>query len=249
MKSDLRRLEAGKEFGFSAIDKIFASDQYMIRKFGQSFLGNKTLIVPFTSDRGLCGGINTGIVREIKAKIHGSNRNDYGIYVFGEKGTSALIRNFPDLLRYSVSEVPSPLSIWTVASITDNLKPVTKDYDKVLLVYNEFKSAIKSIVRHNEILPRHRFLERMKVMKVYKLRQHRRKVVNPALFDLYFTSNLYVAILNSIASEQSARMSAMENASKNAKEIVEKLKLEYNKARQQKITLELCEIISGAAAV
>ena len=72
---------------------------------------------------------------------------------------------------------------------------------------------------------------------------------NPALFDMYFSSNIYNAYLNNIASEQSARMTAMENASKNARKLVEALKLEYNKARQAKITMELCEIISGAAAV
>ena len=66
---------------------------------------------------------------------------------------------------------------------------------------------------------------------------------------MYLTSNLWVAFLNAAASEQSARMNAMENASKNAKEIFEKLTLQYNKARQARITMELVEIISGASAL
>lgn len=68
-------------------------------------------------------------------------------------------------------------------------------------------------------------------------------------YDFYVATAFYNAILNNIASEQSARMNAMENASKNAGEILDALTLEYNKARQAKITMELCEIISGAAAV
>jgi ATP synthase F1 gamma subunit len=72
---------------------------------------------------------------------------------------------------------------------------------------------------------------------------------NPALYELYLTSNLWVAFLNNAASEQSARMNAMENASKNAKEILGNLKLDYNKSRQARITTELCEIIAGAVAL
>lgn len=72
---------------------------------------------------------------------------------------------------------------------------------------------------------------------------------NPALYELYVTSNLWVAFLNNAASEQSARMTAMENASKNAGEILEKLNIQYNRARQARITTELCEIIAGASAL
>jgi len=72
---------------------------------------------------------------------------------------------------------------------------------------------------------------------------------NPSLYELYLTSSIWVAFLNSAASEQSARMNAMQNASKNAGEILDKLTLQYNKARQAKITIELCEIISGASAL
>jgi F-type H+-transporting ATPase subunit gamma len=72
---------------------------------------------------------------------------------------------------------------------------------------------------------------------------------NPALYDLYVASNLYHAQIQNAASEQSARMNAMENASKNAGEIIDHLTLEYNKARQARITMELVEIISGANAV
>ena len=88
----------------------------------------------------------------------------------------------------------------------------------------------------------------MNFNKLYDVKPDKH-TTNPAIFEFYFSANLYHAYLNNLASEQSARMTAMENASKNAKEIVEKLMLQANKARQARITMELVEIISGASAV
>ena len=100
-----------------------------------------------------------------------------------------------------------------------------------------------------ELLPRGRFLETLKYGHLYNQTRPDKTTSNPALYELYLTSNLWVAFLNNAASEQSSRMNAMENASKNAGEIVDKLNLEYNKARQARITMELVEIISGASAL
>ena len=251
MKADLGRLELGKEFAFGSIDKVFKSDVIMQRKTQGLVVGNgKTLIVPITSDRGLCGGINSGLVRVIKYKIMFSpNRDIYNIFTIGEKGTSAMLRPFPDLVRASISEVAIPLNFPTVCSIAQQITQVAAGYDKIIIYYNEFKSAIKTEIKELELHPREKFLEYMKHMKLYKKPIPDKNSMSPALYDLYISSNLYTAYLNNLASEQSARMTAMENASKNAKELVEKLRLEYNKARQARITMELVEIISGAAAV
>lgn len=89
----------------------------------------------------------------------------------------------------------------------------------------------------------------MKFQKLYELNNPDGSTANHALYDLYLASNLYHAQIQNAAAEQSARMNAMENASKNAGEIIEKLKLQYNKARQSRITMELVEIISGASAL
>lgn len=118
---------------------------------------------------------------------------------------------------------------------------------KILLLYNEFKNVISQIQRKVEVMTRGEFFDLFnKVVKhdPNEMTQH------PNIFyDFYVATTFYNAMLNNIASEQSSRMNAMENASKNAGEIVDKLTLDYNKARQAKITMELCEIISGAAAV
>jgi len=121
--------------------------------------------------------------------------------------------------------------------------------DKVIIYYNQFLSAIASEIRVMELMPKKKFVELMKFGHLYDQRLPDKTTSNPALYELYLTSNLWVAMLNNAASEQSARMNAMENASKNAKEIVQALSLKYNKARQAKITMELCEIISGASAL
>jgi len=100
-----------------------------------------------------------------------------------------------------------------------------------------------------ELMPKKRFLETMQYSKLYNQTLPDKNTSNPALYDLYLTSNIWVAFLNNATSEQSARMQAMQNASKNAGEILDKLTLKYNKARQAGITMELVEIISGASAL
>lgn len=98
-------------------------------------------------------------------------------------------------------------------------------------------------------MPRKKFMDTLKFARLYNQTRPDKNTSNPALFELYLTSNMWLAFLNNAASEQSARMAAMENASKNAREIVNKLNLQYNKARQARITMELVEIISGASAL
>jgi F-type H+-transporting ATPase subunit gamma len=251
MRAELQRLESGKDFAYASIEKMLKSDLIMQRKTqGLTIAGGKTMVVAITSDRGLCGAINSGLIRDIKSRIgKTANRNTYSIFAIGEKGTSALLRPFPDLVKNSISEVNTPLNYPTIASIAQQISSAAAGHDKVLIFYNEFKSAIKTIIRDLELLPREKFLEYMKHMKLYKTPIPDKNTTSYALYDLYVASNLYHAYLNNLASEQSARMTAMENASKNAKELVEKLRLEYNKARQARITMELVEIISGAAAV
>jgi len=203
-----------------------------------------------TSDRGLCGGINSNIVREIKVHVKEKHsRNKIKIIPIGEKGTTAMIRPFPDLIKFSISDIPSPRNYPIVMAIADQVTRQSDGADKIIIYYNEFKSAISSIIRKMELMPRKRFLDTMKFARLYNQTRPDKNTSNPALYELYITSNLWVAFLNNAASEMSARMNAMENASKNAKEISEKLTLQFNSLRQAKITQELCEIISGASAL
>ena len=207
------------------------------------------ILVPITSDKGLCGAVNSTIVREVKKIVPSLNRNKTQIFSIGEKGSVGFVRPFPDLLKTSITQIATPYNYPTVMAMAVNITKQSKEADKVIIVYNEFKSAIAYVCRHMELLPQRRFLEAMKFAKLYNQTIPDKNTGNPALYELYLTANLWVAFLNNAASEQSARMNAMENASKNAKEILWKLKLAYNKARQARITKELCEIISGASAL
>lgn len=207
------------------------------------------LIVPLSSDRGLCGGINSNIVKEIKNYVKDKKRDKFKIIPIGEKGQAGLLRPFPDLIEFAVTDVPSPRNYPVVMSIADTVARNSDNSDKIVIYYNEFKSAISQVIRRMELMPRRKFLEALKFGRLYQQKLPDKNTSNPALYELYLTSNLWVAFLNNAASEMSARMNAMENASKNAGEIRDKLDLEFNKARQQKITMELCEIISGASAL
>lgn len=117
-------------------------------------------------------------------------------------------------------------------AVSENIVQHSKESDKIVVFYNEFKSAISQVQRRMELIPRHRFLETVKYGKLYfKAAIPDKNTANPALYELYLSSNMWVAFINNSASENSSRMNAMENASKNAGEIVDKLTLQYNYAR------------------
>jgi F-type H+-transporting ATPase subunit gamma len=122
MRGELVRLEHGKNFGHNAVDMIFKSDTYLQRKAPSSdFHEASEVIVPLTSDRGLCGGINSSIVREIKAYVKDKNRGKIKIIPIGEKGAAAMTRPFPDLIKFSISDIPSPRNYLLVMAIADQI--------------------------------------------------------------------------------------------------------------------------------
>lgn len=250
MRGDLGRLEQGKRFGYNSVDMIFKSDAYLQRKAPAHDTHDATeFLVPLTSDRGLCGGINSNIVRELKTYAKEKNRSKIRILPVGEKGSIAMTRPFPDLIKSSISDIVTPYNYPTAMALATQIVQQSEGFDKIVIYYNEFKSAISQVIRRMELMPRKKFLETMKFARLYNQSRPDKNTSNPALYELYITSNLWVAFLNNAASEQSARMNAMENASKNAREIIDKLNLQYNKARQARITMELVEIISGASAL
>jgi F-type H+-transporting ATPase subunit gamma len=250
MKGDLARLAAGKDFGHQAVDMIFKSDQFMQRKMPAEPADPSVVLVPITSDKGLCGAVNSTIVRQVKGIVANSSaRNKMKIFSIGDKGSVGMVRPFPDLLKTSISKIGTPYNYPTVMAMAVHISQLSNDADKITVVHNEFKSAISYVPRQMDLMPRKRFLESMQFAKLYNQTLPDKNTSNPALYELYLTSNLWVSFLHNAASEQSARMNAMENASKNAKEIYEGLKLQYNKARQARITMELVEIISGASAL
>lgn len=228
---------------------MFTCDTYMKDRAPQAPAEGKELLVSITSDKGMCGSTNSGIIRDVRDYTSKKNRENLSIFSVGDKGTVAMQRPMADLIKVGISEVSTPYNYPTVMALSQHIITAADSSDKIVVFYNEYKSAIATIIRHLELMPRRRFVETMMLAKLYKMEIPDKRTSVQALYELYITSNLWVAFLNNAASEQSARMNAMENASKNAGEILEKLTLQYNKARQARITMELVEIISGASAL
>lgn len=138
MKQDLQRLDAGKNFGVNAVDMIFKSDQFMQRKMGQDPSDPASVIIPITSDKGLCGAVNSTIVREVKKLAPEINRSKTQIFSIGDKGSSGFVRPFPDMLKTSISQIGTPYNYPTVMAMAVHITNMSKDADKVLIIYNEF---------------------------------------------------------------------------------------------------------------
>jgi F-type H+-transporting ATPase subunit gamma len=136
MKQDLRRLEGGRNFGVNAIDMIFKSDQFMQRKMGTEVSDPAVVIVPITSDKGLCGAVNSTIIRDVKKMAPHLNRTKSSIFSVGEKGSVAFVRPFPDMLKTSITQIGTPYNYPTVMAMAVNITQMSKDADKIIIVYN-----------------------------------------------------------------------------------------------------------------
>lgn len=208
---------------------------------------NNNLIIAMYTDKGLCGGVNTIMSRMIKqtcAKLDAAGKS-YEIVVLGEKGKSQLRRHFGDKVSLSVTERVIPYSFELASSLAQ--ETLEKDYEGVHIVYNRFKSAIQYTPSVKSIAPlldnNHDSLNGFSMAP----KKHPETLLN--LYEFTLATHIYHSLLENATSEQSSRMQAMENASKNASEMIDKLTLQYNRARQARITTELIEIISGASAL
>lgn len=248
MKSEMNRLINGRDFGVNTIPKIMSMDSYLAKK-AQDVVPKKTLIIPITSDGGLCGSINSGIIRELKKIVPMEDKHKYEILPIGEKGTSGLIRQYGDIISKSITDLPKPINFYAASSIANLIDTNENEVDNILILYNEFKNAISFKIKYLDLMSRKSFLKKFKYLTRYEATEPDKDCSINYLYELYLSSTIYHCLLQNSACEQSSRINAMENASKNAKDMLGELTLKYNKARQAKITMELCEIISGASAI
>lgn len=158
MRGDMRRLDVGKHFAAGAVDRIFETDAYMQRKSGDEKNEKKTLLVPVTSDKGLCGGINSGIRREV-VNIVGKDFDNYRIFVIGEKGSAALRRPFPEIFNTAVTGLTYPINYSLSMAIAEMIKVEGKGMDSIKILYNEFINAISFKVREIDLMGKERFDE------------------------------------------------------------------------------------------
>jgi len=211
----------------------------------------KVLIVPMTSDKGLCGGVNSFITRATKDCI--KKLEDQGksadVAIVGDKGRGQLRRLHSKYIKLSLTEVQSPGNFTLAGAIASEIiANGAADYDAVVIFYNAFKNAATYNQMYKVIKPFSGEGEDEPLL-AYEFEPDTKSEVLVDLQEYLLTSQIYHSFMDGAAAEQSSRMAAMENATQNAGEMIDKLTLKYNRARQSRITTELIEIISGAAAL
>jgi F-type H+-transporting ATPase subunit gamma len=211
---------------------------------------NKVLVVPITSNRGLCGAFNTNVIKQAKVIIESYPNKQVDVFAIGKKGNDILCKTSSVIDNQSA--VYDNLTFDAVASIAQTLteKFVNGDYDKIEVVYNQFKNAATQIVQVEQFLPLAAIQTDKKETSSgdYIFEPSKEEIVE-TLIPKMLKTQLYKSIRDSFASEHGARMTAMHKATDNATDLRNQLKLTYNKARQAAITNEILEIVGGAEAL
>ena len=215
------------------------------------------LLILFTSERGLCGGFNSIVTRTLRDKIENliDQNKTVKIVCVGKKGYDILKRQYSEMITEVIDmrEVKS-ITYQDAKNISDKVVKMFFDgeFDKCSIFYNEFKSVISQIPTEQQVIPIEIISdeadEEKKEESFFEFEPGESEILDEIL-PLNFTVQVFKALLESAASEQGARMSAMDNASRNAGDMIDNLTLFYNRSRQAVITKELIEIISGAEAV
>ncbi|MDC1139289.1 F0F1 ATP synthase subunit gamma [Candidatus Pelagibacter sp.] len=212
------------------------------------------LCIVLTSDRGLCGGFNTNIIK--KAKAYFQKISDEGkalkIITVGSKGYDQLKRAFNDNIVERVSFKDSKTINYLDAEKVGKMiieKFEKEEFDVCTIFYNKFKNVITQIPQEQQIIPlKTSEAEENSSEDNYEFEPDEDEILSN-LLPKNISTQIFKAMLENSASEQGSRMSAMDNATRNAGEMVDKLTIEYNRSRQAAITKELIEIISGAESL
>ncbi|MEN8224674.1 MAG: ATP synthase F1 subunit gamma [Bacteroidota bacterium] len=215
----------------------------------------KVLLVVVTSNRGLCGAFNSNVIKKADSLIQTTYKQQYdagnlSLYCIGKKGIEhftnhkyPVVAQDPDLF-----ENPDYENALTIAeSLMDDF--AGKKYDRIDIIYNQFKNAAVQILLTEQFLPILPPEDDGSSLKVDYIFEPNKEDIIRELVPKSLKIQFFKAILDSFASEHGARMTAMHMASDNATELLKELKLSYNKARQAAITNEILEIVSGAEAL
>ncbi len=217
------------------------------------------LVVVATSDRGLAGGFNTSILREARRRIRELDNagKTVKILTIGRKGRDSLRRDYGRLIHDSLTDVGRRrVSFEEARDISQRVLALYEagEFDVCTIVFNRFRSAITQIVTAQQLVPfappvaeAEAALAALKGA-VYEFEPSEEEIL-AELLPNNLAVQVYTALLENAASEQGARMTAMDNATRNAGDMIDRLTMNYNRTRQALITKELIEIISGAEAL
>ncbi len=211
------------------------------------------LCVVMTSDRGLCGGFNSNIIKKAKSffsKILDENK-ELKIVTVGSKGNDQLKRIYGDKIIENISFKESKNANYFDADKVGKIiieKFEAGEFDVCTIFYNKFKNVITQIPQAQQIIPLNDEENENSSDESYEFEPDEDEILSN-LLPKNISTQIFKAMLENSASEQGSRMSAMDNATRNAGEMVDKLTIEYNRSRQAAITKELIEIISGAESL
>ena len=212
------------------------------------------LCVVMTSDRGLCGGFNSNIIKKAKSYFSKilSEGKELKIITVGSKGNDQLKRMYGDKIIENISFKESKNANYFDADKVGKIvidKFENNEFDICSIFYNQFKNVITQIPQAQQIIPLNSEVSEEKTSEEsYEFEPDEDEILSN-LLPKNISTQIFKAMLENSASEQGSRMSAMDNATRNAGEMVDKLTIKYNRSRQAAITKELIEIISGAESL
>jgi len=213
----------------------------------------QSYLLVISSDKGLCGGYNNQIVKRVRTFLAENSQENFKVLFIGKKARDVLAKDVNVGKTFTFEKIDP--SINEIRNICEELSTAftTGEVGKIYLVYNQFISAINYNCQVETLLPMTSSEDEATSLQSsfpydFKYEPDANVLLDSMIPEVLFTS-LYSAILDAIASEHGARMSAMENATKNCKDMIKKLTLKMNKLRQAAITTELIEVISGAESL
>jgi len=210
---------------------------------------SKVLLVVVTSNRGLCGGFNSSVIKETTQNIAANYQDvDVDLLTIGKKGNDILSKSYPVI--DARNDIFDNLTFDYVAEVAEKIMKLYSDgtYDKIEIIYNRFKNAATQIPQVEQFLPIKPVEGDTNASADYIFEPSKEKIVLE-LIPKSLKTQLYKAVRDSFAAEHGARMTAMHKATDNATELRDELLLTYNKARQAAITNEILEIVGGAEAL
>ena len=210
---------------------------------------SKVLLVVVTSNRGLCGGFNSSVIKETTQNIAANYQDvDVDLLTIGKKGNDILSKSYPVI--DARNDIFDNLTFDYVAEVAEKIMKLFSDgtYDKIEIIYNRFKNAATQIPQVEQFLPIKPVEGDTNESADYIFEPSKEKIVLE-LIPKSLKTQLYKAVRDSFAAEHGARMTAMHKATDNATELRDELLLTYNKARQAAITNEILEIVGGAEAL
>ena len=233
------------------IDKLVSfSEETLSNPFFSNINKGKILIITITSNRGLCGAFNSNIVKSTINKVVELSDKKIDIISIGKVGKEGLSKKFE--ISKDESSLFDNLTFENTSKIANDIINdfLNNEYEKVFITYNQFKNAATQIVKFETLLPIYstKNLDKGKINNNYIIEPSYNSILQ-TLLPSSIRIKLFKAIKESFASEHGARMTAMHKATDNAAELVDQLKLTYNKARQASITNEILEIVGGAEAL